>query len=167
MNYTDPELRDRLAAEYALGTLRGPARKRFERLLADDRGLRDLVAGLGAAAQPPGRVGPGGGAAGTCLGADRPADRAGGAAPVRESWLNRLWDSLGFWRGVGALAAAAAAALAVHVALQPPGVGPEQIAALDQRLARIEGATRGLAETPSEIAASATGWPASKAGSMR
>jgi prophage DNA circulation protein len=65
--------------------------------------------------------------------------------------------------------------LAVYVALQPPRVGPEQIAALDQRLtgietklaaatpreigalderlARIEGATQGLAETPSKIAA--------------
>ena len=39
MNYTDPELRERLAADYALGTLRDPARKRFERLLADDPGL--------------------------------------------------------------------------------------------------------------------------------
>ena len=70
-----------------------------------------------------------------------------------------------------------AAALAVYVALRPPDVGPEQIAALDQRLAgieakladvdaaereigalderlaRIEGATQGLAETPGEIAA--------------
>ena len=30
MNYDDPELRDRLTTEYALGTLRGPARKRFQ-----------------------------------------------------------------------------------------------------------------------------------------
>ncbi|HYX74767.1 MAG TPA: anti-sigma factor [Steroidobacteraceae bacterium] len=32
MNYEQPELLDRLAAEYALGTLRGSARRRFERL---------------------------------------------------------------------------------------------------------------------------------------
>ena len=43
MNYADPELRDRLAAGYALGTLRGRARKRFERLLAEDSRLAELT----------------------------------------------------------------------------------------------------------------------------
>ena len=33
MNYLLPERLDRLAREYALGTLAGPARRRFERLL--------------------------------------------------------------------------------------------------------------------------------------
>lgn len=36
MNYRRPLLRDRLAAEYVLGTLHGYARARFERLLRDD-----------------------------------------------------------------------------------------------------------------------------------
>lgn len=44
MNYGDPTLRDHLAAEYALGTLRGAARRRFERLMAGDPALRSLVA---------------------------------------------------------------------------------------------------------------------------
>jgi anti-sigma-K factor RskA len=158
MNYADPELRDQLAAEYALGTMSGPERRRFERLLSGDRDLRDLVqdwelrlnllAESAPAVEPPAHVW------------DEIARRIAPApalvregAPVREGWLDRLWDSLGFWRGAAALAAATAAALVFYVAIVPRSVAPEQIAALDERLARIENATRGMAGTPSEIAA--------------
>ena len=44
MNYRRPELRDRLASEYVLGTLQGRARSRFQQLLRDDLALRDRVA---------------------------------------------------------------------------------------------------------------------------
>jgi anti-sigma-K factor RskA len=44
MNLRRPELRDRLASEYVLGTLHGRARARFQRLLRDDLELRDRVA---------------------------------------------------------------------------------------------------------------------------
>lgn len=43
MNYRNPELRDRLASEYVLGTLTGLARKSFERLLRDDTELANRV----------------------------------------------------------------------------------------------------------------------------
>jgi len=43
MNYERPELLDRLAAEYALGTLRGHARRRFERLCVDSGAARSAV----------------------------------------------------------------------------------------------------------------------------
>lgn len=43
MKYDQPELQTRLAAEYVLGTLHGRARTRFERLLAEQPGLRDHV----------------------------------------------------------------------------------------------------------------------------
>jgi anti-sigma-K factor RskA len=42
--YSDPQLRDRLAAEYVVGTLRGRARARFQSLLRYDAGLRRIVA---------------------------------------------------------------------------------------------------------------------------
>src|SRR5690242_14306343 len=42
--YRNPRLRDRLAAEYVLGTLRGRARDRFAALLRSDYDLRRAVA---------------------------------------------------------------------------------------------------------------------------
>jgi anti-sigma-K factor RskA len=44
VNYRRPELQQRLACEYVLGTLHGRARKRFVRLMQHDSGLRDAVA---------------------------------------------------------------------------------------------------------------------------
>lgn len=43
MKYEDPRLRRALAAEYALGTLQGRARRRFQKLLAKDSGLQHEV----------------------------------------------------------------------------------------------------------------------------
>lgn len=43
MNYQQPELQQRLAAEYVLGTLHGKARLRFERLMVEQPALRRLV----------------------------------------------------------------------------------------------------------------------------
>jgi len=43
MRYEDQELLDRLAAEHVLGTLRGPARRRFERLCAESAAARGTL----------------------------------------------------------------------------------------------------------------------------
>lgn len=43
MDYSRPSLANRLAAEYVLGTLRGPARRRFAALLPSHPALRDAV----------------------------------------------------------------------------------------------------------------------------
>ncbi|MGB1581267.1 MAG: anti-sigma factor [Nevskiales bacterium] len=43
MRLESSELRDALAAEYVLGTLRGRARDRFEAIMREDSGLRELV----------------------------------------------------------------------------------------------------------------------------
>ena len=44
MRYADPQLVDRLAAAYALGTLSGPARRRFEALHHQRADVRIAVA---------------------------------------------------------------------------------------------------------------------------
>ena len=105
MNYTDPEQRDRLAAEYALGTMRGPARQRFERLLSGNADLRDLaqdwelrvnlLAESAPAVEPPAHV---------WEGIARRVGPASAPASLPETRRNWLWDSLGFWRGAAALA---------------------------------------------------------------
>ena len=43
MDYSRPDLADRLAAGYVAGTLRGPARRRFEALLPAHPSLRGAV----------------------------------------------------------------------------------------------------------------------------
>ncbi|TXF11711.1 anti-sigma factor [Pelomicrobium methylotrophicum] len=116
MNYGDPRLRDLLAGEYVLGTLRGRARRRFERLLLEDPALRRLVEDwemkLNALAEsvppvkPPERVWRGIRA------------RIAPPAPTPVRW----WERLAFWRGL-ALAAVAAAVLAIYPGL-PPSIEP-------------------------------------------
>lgn len=179
MNYGDPALRDHLAAEYALGTLRGRARRRFERLMVDDRALRDLVADwearlnpLAEAAlpvPPPPAVW---GRIEARLGAPpRPA-------PARRPWFERLfarpaaavptlaeaglWYCVGFWRTVGIAMTLAVAALAIHLATLPePASEPTHLAVLageDARpalLARLDAATGRLELTPVDLAAAA------------
>lgn len=133
MDYGRPELADRLAAEYVLGTLRGPARRRFEALLAAHPALRSAVrrweeqlsplADSVPPVAPPERVWAG--IETRLFPAEAAAARAASStlAPVR--W----WNALGLWRGLSALASTAAVALLV-VALQAPPVQPPIVVVL-------------------------------------
>ena len=56
MKYDRPELREQLAAAYVLGTLTTRARKRFDRLLSEDRALQKLVADWVERLMPDGRA---------------------------------------------------------------------------------------------------------------
>jgi anti-sigma-K factor RskA len=113
-----PELQDRLAAEYVLGTLRGGARLRFEAWLREDAALRGVVAAWQTRLMPL-------------------ADAVPERAPPRRVWqaVERrigtaagaqgpagFWDSLAFWRNWGLVATGCTAALVGALALRAPQV---------------------------------------------
>jgi anti-sigma-K factor RskA len=106
MDYSRFDLADRLAAEYVLGTLRGPARRRFENLLPAHPALRDAVA------QWQQRLSP-------------LSVTVQEVTPSAQVWRNiearlfgeraappsTLWQRLSLWRGLAGLATAATVAM--------------------------------------------------------
>lgn len=127
MNYRNPELRNKLAAEYVLGTLRGRARTRFERLMQQDRQLRDEVADWQTRMMP----------------------LADSLVPVRPR--NRVWQeirsslgfetvsrwSLVFWRNLGVVSTAAAILMAVYIAVLPlRTTAPDYVAVIADKQAK-------------------------------
>jgi anti-sigma-K factor RskA len=127
MDYSHPQLADRLAAEYVAGTLRGPARRRFEALLPAHPLLRQAVREWQTRlipltvsvnpATPPAAVWqriearlPGGAAVAP--------PRVSAAAP--SGW----WQRLAVWRGLAAFATVAALSLAVLLAMPGPAQAP-------------------------------------------
>lgn len=145
MTEQDPEMLDGLAAEYALGTLRGPARKRFERLIGSDPDLArrveawarrlDPLAEAAPAIEPPARswaaierrIG---------AGAARPARRGlfellfgRPTAAVPSLATAGLWYCVSFWRRVGIAGTAIAALLFVYLFVAPPS-SPTHVALL-------------------------------------
>ncbi len=117
MDYSRPDRAERLAAEYALGTLRGAARRRFERLLPAHPALHDALSDwqlrLQALASPVQPVEP---AARVWAAVQQ---RLFGPPAPRPAW----WQRLGLWQGFSGVVAVAALALAVLVA-QPVPVQP-------------------------------------------
>lgn len=116
MRYDNPELSDRLASEYVLGTLTGAARRRFESLLSAHPRLRAQVqdwelrlnrwADDAPPVSPPPAVWDG-------LEARLFSD--GTTAPARVPWYERL----ALWRGLSLVSSALAAVLAVVLVLNP------------------------------------------------
>src|SRR5882672_2609976 len=122
MDYSRPDLADRLAADYVTGTLRGPARRRFEALLPAHPILRSAVDNWQARLMP---------LTASVVPEKPPAQvwkrieaRIGGAAkpaaPVRMGW----WGQIAFWRSLAGIASAAALSLAVLVTSPGPAQPP-------------------------------------------
>jgi anti-sigma-K factor RskA len=124
MDYSRPELADRLAAEYVAGLLRGPARRRFEALLPAHPAMRAAVRGWQDRLMPLTAV--------VAPSAPSPqvwkrieariqgAAAAPAAAPAAVGW----WRQLAFWRGLSALAGVAALAFAAMLANPGPTSPP-------------------------------------------
>lgn len=129
MNYGNPQLRELLAAEYALGTLVGAARRRFERLLIDDARLRaelaawetrfaDWAAGLPRQA-PPARVW-------------RRIERRIDSHARRPS----LWTRAGVWQVCTSVAVLALAAVIAWWQLTPAPATPVEMAVIASQVGK-------------------------------
>jgi anti-sigma-K factor RskA len=120
VNYSNPQLRELLAGEYVLGTLAGPARLRFERLLREDTSLRDAVAKWEQRLAPLTEAVP----------PMTPPKRVWKEIERRVAPRTResLWERAGFWRPIAMLASVLTLVLAVYTyvfmeyiaPLQPP-----------------------------------------------
>lgn len=147
MDYGRPELTDRLAAEYAAGTLRGGARRRFEALLPAHPQLRAAVrlwqqrlmplTVTIAPVEPPASLWP------------RIEARIGGAAaPPAPAARTGWWQRLALWRGLAGFASVAAVALAVLLALPRPAEPPIVVV-----LSSTGGTTEGVHSFVASVAA--------------
>ncbi|MCW7540469.1 anti-sigma factor [Aquabacterium sp. A7-Y] len=125
MNYTRADLADRLAAEYVLGTLHGPARHRFEVLLPAHPVLRQAVRGWEAQlaplmqAVPPVEPSPEVWQRIEAALARRHAVTSPARAPAQ-----RRWNSLVLWRGWALFASAVTACLTLLLTRPPPSRPP-------------------------------------------
>jgi anti-sigma-K factor RskA len=113
------KLREKLASEYVIGTLRGGARRRFETWLHDDAALRRSVAEwqdrlhpmaeFAPAVQPPPQV---------WQALEKRLDL--GRTPARSPFWRGLLEDLRFWRGLGIASTALATILVTVLLVRQP-----------------------------------------------
>ncbi len=134
LDRNDPGVREALASEYALGTLQGPARRRFERWLDRDADLRSRVERwelqLGSFVE---EVGPHTPPSGTWQGILQEVESKGSKkAPVRNH--PSLWNHLPLWRGAAIAATLLlAATLAWSLGSSPEPAMPERMAVVNSQ----------------------------------
>lgn len=123
MRYSNPELRDKLAAEYVLGTMSARARARFKSLLKYDSSLRVAVSEWEARLSPLAHAAPP---------VDPPSRvwRGIEARIHRSRRMGGLWNSLGLWRSLTAAGFAALLIVAVFFAGAPVSEPPVDMVAV-------------------------------------
>ena len=141
MKFANPELKNRLASEYVLGTMKGAARRRFESYLQNDAALRAEVSRWEqhlmplvertAPVEPPARVW-------------ARIEAAISAAPATTKPAG-LWGSLAFWRGLTMAATGLAATVLIAVVMQKSAVSEPTLMAV---LAEESNAPRVYIEQP-------------------
>ena len=119
MDYAKQELADALAAEYVAGTMRGPARRRFEALLAGHPALQGAVREWQARLMP----------LTVAVVPETPPARVWAAVesrlwPATASAAQPWWRRLALWRTVSGFATVAAVSFAVLLASPPPVKAP-------------------------------------------
>ena len=117
MDYARPLLADALAAQYVAGTLRGPARRRFETLLPGHPALQAAVNDWQSRLMP----------LTSALPPQAPSPSVWRAIEQRlwpQAMPQPWWQQLGLWRALSGAALAAVVGLAVLVAQPPPAVAP-------------------------------------------
>lgn len=117
MNYDNAKLRQMLAAEYALGTLRGRARRRLEKIADADSALRsEITFWEGHLGQLGGALAPVAPPAAVWLGIQhRLQFNTPKVAPLRKPAADTAPKAVPFWRIAAGLATAAAVVVAVIV----------------------------------------------------
>ena len=151
MDYSRPELADRLAAEYVSGLLRGAARQRFEVLLPAHAALRGAVRAWQERLMPltavvePQQPSP-------ALWKRIEARLHGAPTAATQGTGTRTggWRQLAFWRGFSALASVATLALAVLL-VSPAPVRPPIVVVLSAATP-APGAPAGAVEPASFVA---------------
>lgn len=121
-SYKNPQLRDKLASEYVLGTLRGRARARFQSLLKYDAGLRQLVAEWEQKLTP----------LAAAAGEIEPNARVWRKIAARISGSTKAgwWASLALWRSLAVAGTALTLALGVFIGSRPAPEPPMAMVAV-------------------------------------
>ncbi len=122
MNYLKPELLEKLASEYVLGTMQGGARRRFERVMMDSYQARQAVWGWEQQVNPL-------------------AQSVNAVEPPKRVWQkiqqrinpqkhSSAWFSLKWWQGWSALSTAFALVLVILLTQQPAPIAMQDQMAL-------------------------------------